>query len=540
MKSQDIHLEDIIDFSEGVLNLKGRRLILHDIHAFAHLRKDLIDMVGIKQARQIFTRFGYFWGQADAAAVKRIFNINKLEEWIKAGTRMHTLQGAAKVKIKSLSLDKENNCFDMQILWYRSGEAEEHLISMGKSSSPVCWILVGYASGYVSFCLDKKIYFIEKSCRAQGDKICYAVGKDAQSWGEELNEHIDYFNSDDIPNKILTLSSKLKEKTRQLILQQKRIERLEKKAKIFHVEIRSKSFSDILDLSHRAAQFDSSVLITGETGVGKEMLARHIHKLSLRAREPFIAVNCGALPESLAESELFGHKAGSFTGATQNRIGLFEHASNGTILLDEIGDLPQSIQVKILRVLQEREIVRVGETIPRKVNVRIIAATNKNLEEEVEQENFRNDLYYRLNVIEIKIPSLRERKEDIIPLSRFFIKKVSRKLKLDKLTIDPSCFSYLLSYPWPGNVRELENALERAAVLSSNSIVLPDNLPQNITHTDSVSKLISDPLHCTLKQAETEHIKNVMHLVKNNKTKAAKALDISPSTLWRKLKEYDI
>ena len=540
MRAEDIKLEDIIDFSEGALNLKGRRLVLHDIHALAHLRKSLVDMVGIEQARQIFTRFCYFWGQADAAAIKRIFNMKNMEEWIKAGSRIHTLQGAAKIRIKSLSIDEAIGHFNMEIVWYSSAEAEEHLIAFGKSTNPICWILTGYTSGYVSFCLNKKTYFVEKTCRANGNKVCYAIGKDMESWGNEINEHIRYFNADDVQNKILHLTEILKEKTRKLILQQKRINRLERKTNFFHVEVRSKSFSNVLDIANRVALFDSSVLITGETGVGKEVLARYIHNLSIRSQQPFISVNCGALPESLAESELFGHKEGAFTGAIKNRVGLFEYASDGTIFLDEIGDLPQSIQVKILRVLQEREILRIGENTTRKVNVRIISATNKDLEEEAMLGKFRNDLFYRLNVIEIKIPPLRERQEDILPLSRHLVKKISKKLKINKLTIDTSCFTYLLSYSWPGNVRELENALERATVLSSNNVIIPENLPSNITHTNSIVKTFSDPLNCTLVQAELEHIKNILKLVNGNKSKTAKILNISPSTLWRKLKEYNI
>lgn len=537
MRAEDIKLEEIVEFSEGLLSLRGRRLVLHDIHALAHLRKDLIEMVGEEQACQVLTRFGYFWGQADAAATKRIFNMEDVREWIKAGPRMQSLQGVARAVIQSSSIDQEGR-FEMEVAWYDSGEAEEHLVGVGKSEYPVCWILTGYASGYVSFCLGRKIYFIEQSCRAHGDQICVAVGKDESSWGKEIEPYLRYFRAEDVQGKILHLTQVLKEKTQQLIEQRKQIDRLERKIRPFYIEVRSKSFQQVLDLAGRAAQFDSSVLITGETGSGKEVIARYIHRLSQRSEESFLAVNCGALPETLAESELFGHKSGAFTGAIRDRIGLFEQANGGTIFLDEIGDVPQSIQVKILRVLQEKEILRIGESKTRKVDVRIIAATNRDIEQEIAQGRFRDDLYYRLNVIEIKVPSLRDRKMDILPLSRYFVKRVSKKLKIPELKLDPSCFTYLLSYPWPGNVRELENALERSAVVSRDGVIFPEHLPPNIVNPDALSTRIVDPLKCSLEQMEEDHIKNVLKLVSGNRTRAAKILGIGHATLWRKLKSY--
>ena len=252
------------------------------------------------------------------------------------------------------------------------------------------------------------------------------------------------------------------------------------RSRIASVEVRSREFQRVVELAERVAKFDSSVLITGETGVGKEVVARHIHGLSPRSDAPFVAVNCGALPETLLESTLFGHKAGAFTGATKDRPGLFEEAEKGTIFLDEIGDTTPAMQLKLLRVLQEREIMRVGETRPTKVDVRVISATNRDLQQAVRENNFREDLYYRLRVVEIQVPPLRDRKDDILPLARHFVKKCAAQMGLPDLRLDATSLDCLLEYSWPGNVRELENAVEHAAVFCQDSVILPKHFPAHI------------------------------------------------------------
>ena len=300
--------------------------------------------------------------------------------------------------------------------------------------------------------------------------------------------------------------------------------------------MRSASFRRALEIASRAAPFDTSVLVTGETGSGKEVLARYIHEQSERAAEVFLAVNCGALPETLLESELFGHKAGAFTGAVSDRTGLFEQAAKGTIFLDEIGDIGHAMQMKLLRVLQNREIFRVGESVPRKIDVRVIAATNKDLDKAVAEGRFREDLLYRLRVIEIEVPPLRERREDILPLARHFAKKFARRLKLPDLRLDATCLDYLLAYSWPGNVRELENALERAAVLSVDQVIRPESLPPKILHAEAFDAKRSRSPARSLAEVERDHIHAVLAHCEGNRTRAAEVLGISPSTLWRKLK----
>jgi transcriptional regulator with PAS, ATPase and Fis domain len=294
-----------------------------------------------------------------------------------------------------------------------------------------------------------------------------------------------------------------------------------------------------MDLAHKVAHFDSTILITGESGVGKEVLARYIHSLSHRVEGPFLAINCGALPDTLLESELFGHTRGAFTGAVQERTGLFEEARKGAIFLDEIGDISPAMQIKLLRVLQEREILRLGENKPRKIDVRIIAATNKNLQKEIADNKFREDLYYRLAVVEIFIPPLRERKEDILPLARYFTKNLGRKLKIPHLRLDASSLDILQEYSWPGNIRQLENALERASIVCRNGVILPENLPANISrHAESTRGFYS--LDLSLEQVEKQHIKNILSHTQGNRTKASMILGISSATLWRKMKDIDI
>jgi len=539
MKAGQLNLDELVDFSEGWIGLHGRRLTLRSMHAVAQLREDLIKAMGPDRSRRILTRYGYFWGQADAAAMKRIFEWDTFEEWVRAGARMYTLQGAAQAQIRSLVADRKAGQFRMKITWRNSGEAEEVLHAIGKVDEPACWMSTGYASGYASFCMGKNVYFVEEKCRAKGDRVCSGIGLDEASWGNRLEEIQSYFQVDDIVRTVQMLTRQLQRANQQLAEHASRLQALAHEAKAAFVEVHSKSFRRVIEVARQAARFDSSVLITGETGAGKEVLARYVHGLSKRSECPFVAVNCGALPETLLESELFGHKAGAFTGAVEDRMGLFEYADKGTIFLDEIGDLSPATQMKLLRVLQEHEIVRVGESAPRSIDVRVIAATNRDLEAAVADGAFREDLLYRLRVIEIEVPPLRNRAEDILPLARYFVKQLADKLGLPNLRLDGTCVDYLQRYAWPGNVRELENALERAAVLSENEVILPKYLPPRILHASEGGRNGVVNINRTLAEVEGEHIRAVLRSTGGNRSKAARLLGISPTTLWRKLKQMD-
>lgn len=537
MKAIDLRIEEIFNFSEGTLTLKGREVVIHSLHAFALFRKDLINTTEIDHARSILTRFGYFQGQADASVLMNNFKWESKLELIKAGCRLHSLEGIARDIINSLDYDKQSGKFFMELSWHDSKEAEEHLFTIGKSDHPVCWILCGYFSGFVSFSINKDVYFIEQSCKAQGYTICHATGKDLHSWGEEITPYLTYFKVNDIKAKIDKLNNQLKRKAYLLKKYEKEIEALLEVTNPTFVEIHSKAYKRILNVANKVAPFDSTILITGETGVGKEVLAKYIHKISARSKEKFIAINCGALPETLLESELFGHTTGAFTGATKERIGLFETANKGTIFLDEIGEISPAMQLKILRVLQEHEILRIGESIPRKVDIRVIAATNKDLKQLIKEEKFREDLYYRLSIMELKVPPLRERKEDILPLTRFFTDQFSKKLKIPNLHIDSSCIEYLQEYSWPGNVRELQNIIERAAILSGDGKILPHHFPNTILNKSNKTfeSILKD--NATLEQIEQAYIEHILIQTNGNKTRAAEILGINISTLWRKMQK---
>ena len=301
----------------------------------------------------------------------------------------------------------------------------------------------------------------------------------------------------------------------------------------------SRRLQEVFGIVKKVADTNVSVLIQGESGTGKELIARAIHFNSSRAAKPFLAVNCGALPESLLESELFGHTRGAFTGAIADKKGLFRSAEGGTLFLDEIGEMPLSLQVKLLRALQEHEVTPLGVSIPVKFNARIIAATNKNLETEVEENLFREDLFYRLNVIEISLPPLRERREDIPLLAKHFAFKTARAQNAPEKTISPEAMTALVGYGWQGNIRELENAVERAFILSGDEIDT-ESLPPKIRFNSPTNYEMRDSenLRPTLEEMERRYILEILNSVGDDKAQAASILGIDLSTLYRKLKRY--
>jgi DNA-binding NtrC family response regulator len=301
----------------------------------------------------------------------------------------------------------------------------------------------------------------------------------------------------------------------------------------------SKAWLDVLRLAETVAPTDSTVLITGESGTGKEVIARYIHELSTRSDNSFLSINCGALPESLLESELFGHVKGSFTGAVKDKTGLFTAANRGTFFLDEIGETTASIQVKLLRVLQQREVIPVGATEAVSVDTRVLAATNRDLEEEIKRGSFRPDLFYRLNVIAVHLPPLRHRQDDIPLLAESFLARSAMLRKEEVKTLRDDALDVLMAYSWPGNVRELENALERAVILSPGRVIDPDGLPERVT-ARRAEALVSErtPVSPTLEAIERAYIGWVLHNEGGNKSRAADMLGIDPSTLYRKLARY--
>ena len=324
----------------------------------------------------------------------------------------------------------------------------------------------------------------------------------------------------------------------------KRIQKIEENYNFGNMVAKSKAMQSVFQLANKAAQYNTTVLIFGESGTGKELIAKGIHFTGKRSKMPFIAINCGGIPENLLESELFGYKKGAFTGADRDKKGLFEDADYGTIFLDEIGEMPPFLQVKLLRALQEREIRPIGGSKTKRIDVRVIAATAKNLGDEIKTGIFREDLFYRLNVLPIELPPLRERPEDIPLLCQHFIKRYNNKLKKKINGITSDSMSLLLKHQWPGNVRELENAVERAVILSETTVLLPENFPPDLgiqTKTDKMGEVFEGfSLKSAQKLLEKKLIEKALMETGGNRTHAARLLEISHPSLLSKIKSYHI
>jgi transcriptional regulator with PAS, ATPase and Fis domain len=397
--------------------------------------------------------------------------------------------------------------------------------------------LTGFASGYLSFVTGREVYCLEERCRGKGDAVCSLVGRLREDWGAELATHLPFYENKSLDQTLVQVTAELKRVEHRLRARRKELGRNGSDEGGFGLAAHSPSMLRVLDLARRVAKVDSTVLITGESGVGKERFARLIHEESARIGGPFVALNCGAMPEALLESELFGHAKGAFTGATQDRAGLFEAASGGTLFLDEIGEVPPAMQVKLLRALQEREVRRVGENRHRKVDVRVLAATNRDLPTEVQAARFRQDLYYRIRVVELRVPPLRERREDILSLARTFLKDAAERTRRRVTSITPAAANQLLRYEWPGNVRELENAIERAVVLAKGSRIDVDDLPEEVGL--AVPSAYAPREVRSLEEVERDYILSVVRANQGNKAAAAVQLKVGIATLYRKLKRYE-
>lgn len=352
------------------------------------------------------------------------------------------------------------------------------------------------------------------------------------------NGAFDYIVKGDDNDKIIPLLYKAIEK----VQLQKKVKQLEKRISdkySFDTIIgKSRAIEQVIDLAKKVAKTNSTVLLTGETGTGKEVFAQAIHENSSHANKSFVALNCSTFSKEILESELFGHKQGSFTGALKDKKGFIEEANGGTLFLDEIGEMPIDLQAKLLRVLETNEYIPVGDTIARKSNFRLIAATNRDLKTESDEHRFRSDLYFRLNIFEINIPPLRERIKDIVPLIHFYVNKFSSSINKKTLQIEDDFLHKLELYSWPGNVRELKNVIERAVILANEDVLTVDDLPYEVQHYNSNStKSISA---FSMNSVEKLHIQKVLNYTKGNKAETARLLEIGIATLYRKLDEYNI
>ncbi len=535
MRARDLDLRELLEFHPkgGILRFASDRALLLNTVALGLLRRELVDTLGIAGARAVLTRFGFAHGWRTAETLKGAFDWDSAREWELAGGRLHQLQGFMRYE----PVPRPKGAAPRHLaesVWHDSYEAQEHLVHVGASDEPVCWTLCGFASGYLSCCHGRDIYCLEEKCQAMGDAYCLMAGRPPEEWDETVKAQLGFFNRECLDEALRRVTDLLKLTERRLTARRRELARVEVQERQTGIVAQSEAMQKVLDQARRVSRVDSTVLVSGESGVGKEAIARLVHDESGRATHPFVAVNCAAVPEALVESELFGHVRGAFTGATQDRVGLFEAANHGTLLLDEVGDLPLPMQVKLLRVLQEREVRRVGENRARRVDVRVLAATHRDLAAEVAEGRFRQDLLYRLRVIEIRIPPLRERRDDILPLARRFLAETSKRLQCQVDAFTPRAADLLLKWTWPGNVRELQNVVERAVVLAQGHRVEVEDLPEEL-RPESGRAIEGESLR--LADVERAHILRVLERVGGNRTKAAAALGIGAATLFRRLKE---
>src|SRR6187551_316050 len=541
MRAADLDHKELLELDPegGAIRFAGQRALLLDAVAMGLLRKYLVENFGLMAARTVLTQFGFAHGWRMAEAMQAEFEWASDEDWQRAGTRIHALEGLFHVEAGDKGpLSKQG------LTLVASYEAEQHLLHFGRSNVPVCWTICGLTSGYLSRSVGEEIFVLEDRCMGKGDAACHLIARTRQAWGDERAEELRFFEATRLKEcldvSLNRVTETLKAAERKLRERQRALVRVARDAdEPLGIVAKSPPMRQVVDLARRIAKVDSTVLITGESGSGKERIARLVHDESTRAAGPFIAVNCGAITETLLESELFGHARGAFTGAVQDRPGLFEAANGGTLLLDEIGEVSPGVQVKLLRALQEREIRRVGENKSRKVDVRILAATNRDLAHGVAGGAFRQDLYYRLKVVELHVPALRERRDDILPLARVLLADAALRMKRKISGLTPGAADQLLRHQWPGNVRELENAMERAVALARGNRVDLEDLPEEIRDAVPTPVAARGKVR-PLGEIEKDYILAALEANGGNQTHTAAQLRIGAATLYRKLKSYGL
>jgi two-component system, NtrC family, response regulator HydG len=536
MKPSDLSIIDVLDFQpdRGLVELENRRVLIFDGNILMELRRMIVENLGWEQCQPVIFHYGYEVGNMDAKSLGQMYKWDSKEEWFQAGTTMQTQRGYCKTVLNYISFKPHEKQLLFRGRWYNSYEVDSHKHLKLTDSGPVCYVLCGYLSGYASYCFDQEVLVQEQECLHR--QHCSFEGRFVEEWGEAGVKFMETSKNYDLRHKYALLKKMAASRNKKVPK--------DKNGRTGDIGVhnypeilpfRSKNMARVLEMAHQVANTVANVLITGETGVGKEVIANFIHSVSPISTSRFLPINCTALPLTLLESELFGHVKGSFTGADRNKRGLLIEAGNGTIFLDEIGDIAISIQAKLLRALQEKKVRPVGGNTELPVEARLIASTNRNLEEMMREGKFRADLYYRLNVFPIHIPALRERRDDILPIARYF----QSKFAPGPLGFSPRVAYILENYDWPGNVRELANAIERASILAGKQKIRFEHLPPAMTVGDKacVFNHITDRWP-SLDEMEQQYILNVLDHCEGKKMKAAQLLGIGTNTLWRKLKKY--
>jgi DNA-binding NtrC family response regulator len=473
-RDDQTHFDDLLDLlrfspTEGRIWLDSDRVALTHMSSLGFLREQAITKMGLEDAKAMLTRVGYSEGIKDAVIARKLRTRNSMMDGFLAGPQLHSLHGLCRAEPVRVAGDTETGQYYGEFIWHHCFDATHHLETFGPSKLPVCWMQLGYAIGYTSGFMGRPILYKEVECLAAGDPHCRIVGKSLDEWDpEEIKEERKALQ----PQLVIKSASGASARNNLIMAGAGQ----EKPSALDNLVGTSPGFISTCHLVQKVADTTATVLLLGATGVGKGQFARALHQVSNRADEPFIALNCAAIPENLIESELFGVEKGAFTGATEARPGRFERAHKGSLFLDEVGTLSMAAQIKLLRALQEREIERVGDTSTRKVDVRIIAATNMDLQVAVKEGIFREDLLYRLNVFPIHIPPLKERREDIPLLMDHFLKLFSARHEKNITGFSILAVDALYLYDYPGNIRELENLIERAVILAQ------DNQPIDLGH----------------------------------------------------------
>ncbi|HEY7790014.1 MAG TPA: sigma-54-dependent Fis family transcriptional regulator [Vicinamibacterales bacterium] len=550
---QHLQLSEILEFrpDHGEIRLHDQRVVILSAAAMGLLRKELVETLGVEIARRLLMRFGYADGYHDAIVLRDQYGWTDPRDGFRAGAVLHTLEGIVQARVTRLAYDAGQSAVEAEVSWERSYEAEQHLNQSGPSPTPVCWSLIGYVSGYASACFGQEVYFRELSCVGQGRPRCELIGRHAAGWPPEDLEAFRFdFQGADLGREVNRIQGLVRQQQEELARREHDVARRERDIDVLrarvdrhvaarHFIVRSPAMQEVLELAARVAPLELTVLVYGESGTGKEFIVRMIHEQSTRGGGPLVAVNCAALTETLLESELFGHTRGSFTGAMRDKMGLFEVATDGTLFLDEVGEMALSLQAKLLRAIQEHEIRRVGAERPIQVNARVVAATNRDLRAAVAAGTFREDLYFRLGAFIISIPPLRDRREEIPPMVHEFLRRSAARLEKNVRAISHDAMTALIRYRWPGNVRELEHAVERAVIMARGTAIAVRDLPPEVASGEApAGEGASASL--AIGANERELIRKALDQAGGNRRRTAEALGISPVTLWRKMKRYGL
>jgi DNA-binding NtrC family response regulator/predicted hydrocarbon binding protein len=446
---------------QGRIWLDEQRMMLMHVSSLGALRQELIESLGKETARGLVTRIGYQAGTRDAAMTRKVrAGSNSYDDFL-AGPQLVSLEGIVHCEPIALDIDVGRGHYFGDFYLIDCAEAETHIASYGIGNEAVCWMLTGYACGYTSAFMGRPILWREIECRGMGHAKCRVVGKPVEDW-DDPQDDLRFLQIGDFAKWSLEPQAARPTTNR---VAERIAEAPEHSVGVVGI---SAGFNTVCHMVNKVAPTEATVLFLGESGVGKEVFANNLHNLSKRADGPFVAVNCASIPEHLMESELFGVERGGYTGATSSRAGRFERANGGTLFLDEIGTLSYTAQGKLLRALQQGELERVGDTRTRKIDVRVVAATNVNLREAVKAGLFREDLFFRLNVFPIHVPPLRERRDDIPLMMNWFLQRLAKKHDKHITGFRERAVDALFNYDWPGNVRELENMIERAVILAED------------------------------------------------------------------------